>query len=451
MKKEHDKVLPSLRRKAFTRKILHNHSLHKAHNTESATNTRQTKITPTATTTTMRTSSPTMKLPHPLLLGRNTRSLTATVLMLVVSTIFLLQSLPTAHAEPAHYELTKRQISDFRRDGFIVVRGMLEGEILDDAVNAAHKIQKSQGWAQRMIHKLFPLYSNLSFQTHRKHKAFKKVAFDSAAPTIAAKLMGLDQEHKGGKSRTLRLLKEAIMGFSRGDLGCGWHVDDKTFWPCEDSHKDSDNHGTILRGQPRDAGINVWITLSPVTAEEGGGLAVAPGSHNLSGKGRVGRIVQRARRAIASGGQQTTCALARLDPESHAYMEEIKCVYDLQPGDAIVHDRYLFHKPDAFKKGNDDEMVVKQRVSIRYMPSDATYFGNENGLDRAVVHKNLQTGDPLWKAGEYFPQAWPSQLEDEAKASPQQDANMLGTSTLIEVGMKKISMKISSVKKTLVG
>lgn len=393
-------------------------------------------------------------MPNPFLPGRNTPSLTAVVFLLLVSTILAMLRLPTANALPAPYELTNQQIADFRRDGVIVIRGMLEGEALENAVKATNKIQRSRGLAQRLAHKIFPVYRNLGFQAYRKHDALKAVAFGSTAPTICAKLMGLDDEYGEGnqdistqKPRSLRLLKEAILGFSRGDIGCGWHVDDKTFWPCEDSHGDYHPHKKKSRHQS-DAGINVWISLSTVTAEEGGGLAVAPGSHNLNGKGRAGKILRRARQAIASLGPQTTCALAKLEPTCHDYMEKMKRVYDLQPGDAIIHDRYLFHRSDHFREGlgGDTKQVTKQRISLRYMPSDATYFNDGRGLDAATIHKNLQTGDPLWKGGEYFPQAWPFEMENEARAAPKPDSTVFNTQFLVGFGKALLFRKTKKTK-----
>lgn len=403
------------------------------------------------------------------------------MLLLLVSTIVVsLSRFPSASAVPAPYELTKQQKADYRRDGVIVVRGMLEGETLEGAIQAAHTIQKKKAWSQRLFYKMFPVYSNLHFQTYRKHTALKQVAFDSTAPTIVAKLMGLDEENdnvnvrttsqnsnskskSSKKTRSLRLLKDAIMGFGKGDMGCGWHVDDKSFWPCEDSHDDNKDNPLVSNvsnngnannknksSNRRNAGINVWISLSEVTAKEGGGLAVAPGSHNLTGKGRAGRAFQKARRAIASAGAQTTCALAMLEPTCQDHLEKIKRVYDLQPGDAIIHDRYLFHKPDNFKDdyenntegNNEDAAVTKQRISLRYMPSDATFFDNGAGIDGAAVHKNLKTGDSLEKAGEYFPQAWPCQLEAEAKASTREDGQLFGTKTLIKFAKVMLASKM---------
>ena len=72
-----------------------------------------------------------------------------------------------------------------------------------------------------------------------------------------------------GPNERLRVLKDAAFSFKPGDKGVDWHVDDKGFWPCHDSAADED---------ARLEGVNVWITLSPLRAAEGGGLAVAPGS-----------------------------------------------------------------------------------------------------------------------------------------------------------------------------
>mmetsp|Transcript_19042 Transcript_19042/g.26875 ORF Transcript_19042/g.26875 Transcript_19042/m.26875 type:complete len:245 (-) Transcript_19042:313-1047(-) len=167
----------------------------------------------------------------------------------------------------------------------------------------------------------------------------------------------------------------------------------KVFWPCEDRN--------IGR---RDAGINVWITLSPVTAAEGGGLAVAPGTHKMS-------FTKKARDAIAEKGALTTCHLQVLQPECHAKMESLKKVYDLQPGDAIFHDRYVFHRADHFVDSKKKRGGVKQRISLRYVPDDSTFQGL--GSEVAANVKNLSTGDAIRKGAEYYPQTWPDSLPEE--------------------------------------
>mmetsp|Transcript_37902 Transcript_37902/g.77342 ORF Transcript_37902/g.77342 Transcript_37902/m.77342 type:complete len:362 (-) Transcript_37902:142-1227(-) len=305
-------------------------------------------------------------------------------------------------SKPAPYTLSPHQIQTFKRDGVLVVRGLLADKDLKDAVRAAKRIQLCRTLSQRLLYRIFPSYQSLQFQTWRRHKSLERVAFDSAASTICAQLMGLDgpvnsknNSDMNSSPRPVRLLKDAVLGYRNGDKGCGWHVDDKIFWPTED--------GNVGKS---DAGINVWITLSPVSAAEGGGLAVAPGTHKA-------QFAKNAREAIAAKGPMTTCILESLRPDCHQKMEKLKQVYDLQPGDAIIHDRYVFHRADAFvdpiqrKRAN-----TKHRISLRYVPADATFykFGDN---ERAVQEKDMVTGDELSKGGEYYPQVWPDSLPEE--------------------------------------
>ena len=371
----------------------------------------------------------------------------------------------TITTKPAPYVLTPDQIAEFHRDGVIVIRGLLGGEMLENAIKAVKTMDQSRGLIAKMFHNFFPTYRNLNLQSHRTNEALKKVAFDSAVPTICAKLMGLDQEEEHQEEqdsrRSLRLLKDGVFGYSRGDMGCGWHVDDKFFWPCEDIHNDSDDNNDdsnekehVFEERRRDLGINAWITLSPVTVREGGGLAIAPGTHDLTGRGETGKLSLKSRKAIAAKGGMTTCLLEQLEPDCHAQLEAIKQVHDLEPGDAILHDRYIFHRTDQFNdsdnNGNDaddtaaddDTNAQKFRISLRYMPSDATYFNPGTGIDGAATEKHLETGDPLWKAGEYFPQVWPGALEVEAKTKAKADVNLLSSGRIFRTGMKMIRTKM---------
>merc|ERR1712238_88632 len=127
----------------------------------------------------------------------------------------------------------------------------------------------------------------------------------------------------------------------------------------------------------------------------------------------------------------------------------------MQPGDAIIHDRYCFHKPDAFNEedeatanANSNKKAIsmtKQRISLRYMPSDATFYNNGKDVDGAATRKQLETGDPLSKAGEYFPQVWPSELETERQAPhAKQDAPLFGTKMLVGMVRYMVQAKMTS-------
>lgn len=88
--------------------------------------------------------------------------------------------------------------------------------------------------------------------------------------------------------------------------------------------------------------------------------------------------------------------------------------------------------------------VTKQRISLRYMPSDATFYNNGKDVDGAATQKHLSTGDPFSKAGEYFPQVWPSELETERQAHAKQDAPLFGTKMLVGMVRYMVQAKVTS-------
>jgi hypothetical protein len=158
--------------------------------------------------------------------------------------------------------LTDEQLAAYDRDGVVLVKGVLTGRKL----RRAQRIIGPSGWSLPGWLKV-GLYDGLVFQGWRSSGLLRSVACDSTVPDLVAQVMRL------GPDERLRVLKDAAFSFKPGDKGVGWHLDDKRFWPCHDSAPDED---------ARLEGVNVWITLSPLTAAEGGGLAVAPGSARAS-------------------------------------------------------------------------------------------------------------------------------------------------------------------------
>ena len=276
---------------------------------------------------------------------------------------------------PVLRPLTVEQCAQYEKDGVIVVRGLLRGRQLRAAQQAAEKIVSSR-------ERRFSAYRLISFQGWRTNPVLRGIAFDSDAPAMAAQLMALERD------QPLRLIKDAFLAYSAGDTGCGWHVDDKIFWPCIDSAP-----GTV------DDGINVWITLSPIKASEGGGLAVAPGSHRSDWRERCRAVIAG---SVGGGvGPPRTCDMAKLSPECERRLEECKLLHDMEPGDALLHSRYCFHRGEPFAVGEG-----KLRYSIRYMPAHARFFDNGREAAAGAV-STLEHGDPIAKAGAYYPQCWP--------------------------------------------
>merc|ERR1712038_860195 len=365
---------------------------------------------------------------------------TSTECQVQMSSVAIDSDIGQAEIVPPTFELSPEQLADFKRDGYVVIRGLLSGQELKNAVKTAKKLNRIP-LVRRLSNMFINIYRQTSFQTWRAHKSMEHIAFDSSVPSIAAQLMDYanfeDDETEASSSQSsqnppaVRLLRDAFLSYQDGGIGCGWHVDDKGFWPCEDSPLHTP-----------DAGVNVWITLSPLRASEGGGLAVAPSSHAVSWR-------EDARSVIASptnGPMPLTCAMEDLSPEYHRKFEEMKLTLDMEPGDAIIHDRYMFHRTVQFKDEGKKGLFsrwrkrTKLRISLRYMPSDANLFVINKMFDQAFEEKDLMTGDKIEKGEEYFPQVWPTSLSGERKKEVKKEEGLYTLSFMFKM-LKQASKK----------
>ena len=121
-----------------------------------------------------------------------------------------------------------------------------------------------------------------------------------------------------------------------------------------------------------------------------------------------------------------------LAPASREEMEKLTTVYDLEPGDAIIHDRYIFHKAHPFAESESDanknkyknkQWDTNQRISLRYVPADPTFNNGMNKDPRvAIVIKNLETGDSVSKGEEYYPQVWPNSLPEGRRCAVENES-----------------------------
>lgn len=242
--------------------------------------------------------------------------------------------------------LSEQDIKTFQQDGVIIIRNLISGQDLIDAQKIANDISKQKS--------IYNSYKAIKFQNWKSNKSLKNIAIYSKAAKIASELININNhgnsDHHSSSSSIIpvRMLKEAILSFGKGSTGCGWHVDDKMFWPCRNEL----------------TGINVWIALSPISVKQGGGLAVAKGSYKM--KWAQDSI------PIIHEGTFKTCSMEKLNEGIHRKFEAIKLEWDMQPGDAIIHDRWCFHRSENFHDENSvDDDVVLNRYSIRYMPENA--------------------------------------------------------------------------------
>mmetsp|Transcript_22031 Transcript_22031/g.49883 ORF Transcript_22031/g.49883 Transcript_22031/m.49883 type:complete len:304 (+) Transcript_22031:728-1639(+) len=290
--------------------------------------------------------------------------------MVMLRVIVLCMSLALAAAGVRVLDASEKE--SFRKEGYILVRGMLEGEDLESAIAAAEEVSDTSSD--------MPAYRNIGFNSLRGNPALRRVALQSNAAAVAQQLM-METENTDGD---IHVLKDAILVFEPKKEGCGWHVDDPFFWPSPVETKGS-------------VGLNVWIALSPMSKAFGGGLAIAPTSHSAD-------WMTKARDAIFIS--QKTCNMVEVSPQHHDACEKLRRTFDMQPGDAIVHSRWLFHRSDDFTPEGVRDYEASgskplMRYSIRYMPGD-TPIPNFP-WETSVKEVPAVVGQPLKAAAQYYP------------------------------------------------
>lgn len=181
----------------------------------------------------------------------------------------------------------------------------------------------------------------------------------------------------------------------------------------------SNEHAVKRPASYETTGVNFWIALSPTRIVEGGGIRVVNQS-------QVEPIFEECRNVITAIGPQgypKTCAMEDLSPECHEKMLEASVVFDMEPGDALIWDRWTFHRSEPFRtviQTDDDEKTTtssssaqekdyRLRYTIRYVPGTAKAWGR---------HHPSQAAGEMYDSP-YYPRVWPSASKSEIKAIQQ--------------------------------
>lgn len=115
--------------------------------------------------------------------------------------------------QQAPLELSKSQLQAYERDGAIIVRGLLRGRQLADA------IKKGRELARDAPKKEASAYAASSFQDLHREKLLRDIALSRDVGSIVRQLM------PGEDIREIRVLKDAFLASVPGKKGCGWHRD----------------------------------------------------------------------------------------------------------------------------------------------------------------------------------------------------------------------------------
>jgi hypothetical protein len=275
-------------------------------------------------------------------------------------------------AIPPTAALTNEEKEAFHRDGFILKKGLFQGDELKELIAAGEGLYSSWNILDSVIKSSF---AKLVFQVWRGDPHFTQVAFESSFPSIAAELLGTKE------TESVRILKDGFFGFKgKNNTGCGFHVDDKGFWPAADDS----------------TGVNFWLALSPMLVSEGGGIRVA--NQSLSKP-----FAEECMAVIRGGQYAATCNMEELSPSCHERMQAASTTFDMEPGDALIWDRWTFHRSEPFRVETEDH---KLRYTIRYVPGSAKAEG--------MLHSSQEAGEPF--EGAYYPQVWPQAVKAEVDA-----------------------------------
>ena len=230
--------------------------------------------------------------------------------------------------------LSREQVAEFYESGVVLVRGLLQGDLLDRVLAVRRSVGTMMPNAET--------YGTVKTEAWREHACFLDVALRSPLAAAAEQLTP-DEVRGAGRGKPLHVLRDGFFSLSPGKRGCGWrarrpprpaqktlqktlprhvlgrfhyrHVDDFFFWPTK-----RDGPGP---------GVNVWVALDAVEAGAGGGLAYAPGSHRPDflpqraviappGEERLAEMRRDAPRCISA--QNPTCEMrARLGRERRLF------------------------------------------------------------------------------------------------------------------------------------
>ena len=223
--------------------------------------------------------------------------------------------------------------------------------------------------------------------------------------------------------------RDVFLAKDEEEYVCGWHVDDYGFWPAD----------------PHSPGINAWVALDDMPIKNGGGFALAIGTHaadwRMDAHRAVGSTLTYPPGGFADAKDMFdnrigngTCNLATAAPELNDRMEEVKRIYDIKRGDVIFFDRWLFHRTVPFDRdvvrhrrgrhrghragyeADPPPPLLHRRYSIRYAPGSATLPGGY-GTELSVLWDESNAGrtldDVCRRDGPWYPRAWPDVSDEE--------------------------------------
>ena len=336
-------------------------------------------------------------------LGDSTTALFCSFALLVMSVVIALAIDDTPEVDPAYQALGPPPkvdppkifqfqegmplVSDemraaFQKNGVIAIRGLLDDDLLKNLDKASadlveeHQQKKPRGALSGgkvprpkqfyMANHSLMLQEDPEVQS-LDNNPFLKVSLQSRIPMVAADLLQMED------NETLRAMRDIFLAKDEDQFICGWHVDDTGFWPAT----------------AEAPGVNAWLALDDMPLERGGGFALAVGSHTAPWREEAYNVTGSTHTFPKEGFRSAsdmihnrmgngTCNIKTAANHIYRRMEETKRIYEIQRGDVIFSERWLFHRTVAFEKqaiknrrASGEQHLVSRRYSIRYGPGSS--------------------------------------------------------------------------------
>jgi ectoine hydroxylase-related dioxygenase (phytanoyl-CoA dioxygenase family) len=227
-------------------------------------------------------------------------------------------------------------IDEFRRDGAVVLRGVLGHEWLDRlAEGVEHNRRHPSRWAHRYTNPDESVGFWSDYVTWQDVPAYRQVVEQSGLAAVAGQLM---------ESTSVRFFHEHVLVKEPGaQERTPWHHDQPYY--CVDG----------------DQNVSMWIALDPVAASSG--LRFIAGSHRWNRWFVPRKFIDHTPYAPAQ-------ARYELLPDLDGEIDRHRIVsFDVDPGDIVAfHFRTLHEAP-----GNLSATRRRRAVSLRWIGDDATF------------------------------------------------------------------------------
>jgi ectoine hydroxylase-related dioxygenase (phytanoyl-CoA dioxygenase family) len=334
----------------------------------------------------------------------------------------------------------------YERDGVIAVRGLIDAPLLE-RLDAESLRWISRGTSPRKgstqfqtVHHGALFQADTTASSNQANNAFFALAAQSRIPAVVAALLNLTHDN-------LRVMRDIFLTKDRDPYTCGFHTDDLGFWP-------------VTPDSP--PGLNAWVALDDYTnLERGGGFGLAVQSHRASWSPYAQYITGASTTFPVTGYQNVsdlfhrrtgsgTCNIAQSAPAIHQRMLDSERIYPAQPGDVVLHDRWLFHRTIPMQQNAAPDLILR-RYSIRYGPGNSI-IPPGYGVEPSVLYDAANGGrsaETVAATLPWYPRVWPDVSATEmanweqlvAEGGPMEQALALRRERLRE--MKPYQLKLA--------